>query len=133
VAYTYAISAVNSSAPGSPIGRVPPVHGLAALEFSRPRTVFSFAQLILRWAGPQRRLGAEDLFDPTICLPALPAGTCNGTPGFLVISVRSALRLSRQIYLTGTFDNITNDSYRFHGSGVDGPGIGVHLALEASY
>jgi hypothetical protein len=129
VTYTYATS--EDGAP--PIGRVPPVHGVAALEFSRPRTVFSFAQLVLRWAGPQRRLAVEDQYDPTICLPAVPMGACNGTPGLLVLTLRSALRLSRQIYMTGAIDNITNDSYRFHGSGVDGPGVGVHVAVEANY
>lgn len=133
VAYTYAVSTVDSAAKSSPLGRIPPVHGVAALEFSRPRTVFSFAQLILRWAGPQRRLAPEDLFDPTICLPAVPTSACNGTPGYLVLSLRSVLRLSRQIYLSGVIDNITNDSYRFHGSGVDGPGLGVHLAVEGKY
>jgi hemoglobin/transferrin/lactoferrin receptor protein len=130
VTYTYAAPGPDGS---PPIGRVPPVHGVAALEFSRPRTVFSYAQLVLRWAGPQRRLAAEDLFDPTICLPALPMGACSGTPGFLVLSLRSALRLSSQIHMTGVIENITNDSYRFHGSAVDGPGVGVHVAVEANY
>lgn len=130
VTYTYQPAGADGS---PPIGRVPPVHGVAALEFSRPRTVFSFAQLMLRWAGPQRRLAAEDLFDSTICLPALPMGACNGTPGFLVLSLRSALRLSSQIHMTGTIENITNDSYRFHGSAIDGPGLGVHVAIEANY
>lgn len=133
VAYTYAVSAVDSASSASPLGRIPPVHGIAALEFRRPRTVFSFAQLIMRWGGPQRRLAPEDLFDPTICLPAVPAGSCTGTPGYLVLSVRSVLQLTRQIYLSGVFDNLTNDSYRFHGSGVDGPGLGVHLAVEGNY
>jgi hypothetical protein len=59
--------------------------------------------------------------------------TCNGTQGFFVLSLRSALRLSRQIYMTGVLDNITNDSYRFHGSAMDGPGFGAHVAIEASY
>jgi outer membrane receptor protein involved in Fe transport len=131
MAYTYAVAGPA----GAPIvGRIPPINGMAALEFSRPRNplkVFSYAQLILRWAGPQRRLAAEDLFDPTICPPAIP--TCSGTPSFAILSVRAALRLSRQIYMTGVIDNITNDSYRFHGSGVDGPGVGLHVAVEATY
>lgn len=129
VTYTYA----KGEGGTPPIGRVPPVYGVAALEFSRPRTVFSFAQLIVRWAGPQRQVALEDKFDPTICLPSLPMDACRGTPGFVVLSLRSALRLSRQIYMTGVIDNITNDSYRFHGSGVDGPGVGVHVAVEANY
>jgi len=130
VTYTHAAPGAD----GAPaIGRVPPVHGLAALEFRRSRAVFSFAQLILRWAGPQRQLAAEDFFDPTICLPSLPIEQCHGTPGFVALTLRSALRLSRQLYMTGSIDNITNDSYRFHGSGVDGSGVGVNVAVEATY
>ena len=87
----------------------------------------------LRWAGPQRQLAAEDFFDPTICLPSLPIEQCHGTPGFVALTLRSALRLSRQLYMTGSIDNITNDSYRFHGSGVDGSGVGVNVAVEATY
>ncbi len=125
---------MDGQSDGAPtVGRVPPVHGLAALEFSRPRAVFSFAQLVLRWAGPQRRLAPEDLLDSTVCLPNLPPGMCNGTAGFFVLSLRSALELKRQIHLTGVLDNITNNSYRFHGSGVDGSGVGVHVAVEATY
>ena len=127
VAYTHALAATS---PDSPLPRVPPVHGVAALEFRRPRTIFSFIQLMMRWAGPQRRLSAEDLFDPTICLAST---RCGGTPGFVMVSLRSALRLSRQIQLTAAIDNITNESYRFHGSGLNGPGIGARLGLDANY
>lgn len=127
VAYTHAQATASGEAP---LPRIPPVHGVAALEFRRPRTVFTFVQLLLRWAGPQRQLAAEDQWDPTIC--AL-GGPCNGTPGFYLLSLRSALRLSRQIQLTAAVDNISNESYRFHGSGVDGPGIGARLGLDANY
>ena len=113
--------------------RVPPVHGVAAVEFRRPRTIFNFVQLLVRWAGPQRLMAAEDLWDPTLCPTAPNTLLCSGTPGFLLVSLRSALRLSRQIQLTAAIDNITNESYRFHGSGIDGAGIGARLGLDANY
>ncbi len=127
VAYTHAPATPDGAAP---LPRIPPVHGVAALEFRRPRTVFTFVQLLFRWAGPQRLLAVEDAWDPTIC-PL--GGPCSGTPGFYVLSLRSALRLSRQIQLSAAIDNISNESYRFHGSGVDGPGIGARLGLDANY
>ena len=117
----------------STLPRMPPVHGVAAVEFRRPRTIFNFVQLLVRWAGPQRQLAGEDLWDPTICPTAPVMAGCSGTPGFLLLSLRSALRLSRQIQLTAAVDNITNESYRFHGSGVDGAGIGARLGLDANY
>lgn len=117
----------------STLPRVPPVHGVAAVEFRRPRTIFNFVQLLVRWAGPQRQLATEDLWDPTICPTTPSIAFCNGTPGFMLLSLRSALRLSRQIQLTAAIDNITNESYRFHGSGIDGAGIGARLGLDANY
>jgi hypothetical protein len=36
--------------------------------------------------------------------------------------VRGSLRLSRQIYLSGTLENLTNETYRVHGSGIPVPG-----------
>lgn len=130
VSYTRPDAAASGE---SSLPRVPPVHGVAAVEFRRPRTIFNFVQLLVRWAGPQRQLAAEDLWDPTIC-PTVPnMSLCAGTPGFWLLSLRSALRLSRQIQLTAAIDNITNESYRFHGSGIDGAGIGARLGLDANY
>lgn len=114
-----------------PLPRTPPLNGVAALQLRRPRSIFSFAEVSLRWASAQRDLAAQDLADARVC----PSGvvSCPGTPGFAVLALRGAARLSRSIYVTGAVENMTNTTHRYHGSGVDGPGIGGVLSLEATY
>lgn len=78
----------------------------------------------------QRRLASQDRLDPTIC-PTGPT-LCDGSPWFVMTYLRGSLRLSRQIYLSGVLENLSNDTYRIYGSGVPGPGLGAHLALEGN-
>lgn len=115
----------------SPLPRIPPVNGVAALEMRRPRSIFSFAEVAVTWAGPQPRLAVQDAYDPTVCVPGAPP--CNGSRGFLVVALRGSLRLTDQLHVSGAIDNVVNDSYRYHGSGVDGPGVGANVALEGIY
>lgn len=124
-------AAPSEAARSEPFYKVPPLNGVAAVQLRRPRSIFSFAELSLRWAGPQDRLGQADLDDPRVCVPGAPR--CEGTPGFAVLSMRGAARLSRLVYVTAAVENLTNTSYRFHGSGIDGPGLGANLSLEANY
>lgn len=128
----------RSATPGDPGGpepfyKVPPVNGVAAVQLRRPRSTFTFAELSVRWAGPQDRLGTSDLLDERVCLRTVP--TCQGTPGFAVLSLRGAARLSRQplVMVTAAVENLTNATYRYHGSGVYGPGVGAVVSLEANY
>ena len=48
---------------------------------------------------------------------------CDGSPWFVATYLRTSLRLSRQIYLSALLENLTNDTYRIHGSGVPGPDL----------
>ena len=136
IQYTHG-EAVRPGSPGAatqitePMWRVPPLYGVAALQLRRPRSVWSFAEVALRWAAPQNRLAAQDRLDPTVCAASLQ--TCNGTPGYLIVSLRSSLRLARQMYLSGTIENITNEGYRLHGSGISSAGLGANIGLEANY
>jgi hemoglobin/transferrin/lactoferrin receptor protein len=115
----------------SPVPRIPPVNGVAAIEMRRPRSIFSFAEVAVTWAGPQPRLAVQDAFDPTVCVPG--ALSCRGSLGFLVVALRGSLRLNDQLHVSGAIDNVVNDSYRYHGSGVDGAGVGANVALEGIY
>ncbi len=117
-----------------PFYKVPPLNGVAAVQLRRPRDLFSFAEVQLRWAAPQTLLGQADFDDPRTCLP-IPAFkiACPGTPGFAVVNLRGAARLTRGVQITATLENVANTTYRFHGSGIDGPGLGAMVALEANY
>lgn len=59
---------------------------------------------------------------------ALPLFT--STPGFVVASVRAGWRLSDRVEATVILDNLTDRSYRWHGSGVDAPGFSIAARLR---
>jgi len=127
-AYTW--GEVTLDLPGGfeePMSRVPPVNGRVGVryDFDDDR---GFAQLALRWAGRQDRLSTGDRGDRRIC----PEGAdgCDGTPGYAVLTLRGAARLHQTLRLTMAIENVTNESYRIHGSGVDGPGLSAIVGLE---
>ena len=114
-----------------PMWRVPPLYGLGAVQLRRPRSELTFIEVAVRWAAAQDRLSAQDLYDSTICLPNQLK--CTETPGYLVVSARAAMRLSRRIYMTAALENVTNSTYRMHGSGLVGPGLGANVSFEGNY
>jgi outer membrane receptor protein involved in Fe transport len=76
-----------------------------------------FTELIGRWAFEQDRLSPADITDPRI-----PDG---GTEGYFTVDLRVGTRLSDMLRATLTLVNLTNENYRVHGSGIDGPGFGI--------
>jgi len=129
--YTYGdVKLAGKNDATEPMWRVPPLMGLGALQLRRPRSILSLAEVGARAAMSQRRLASQDRLDPTIC-PTGPT-LCDGSPWFVMTYLRGSLRLSRQIYLSGVLENLSNDTYRIYGSGVPGPGLGAHLALEGN-
>jgi len=129
--YTYGdVKLAGQSSVYEPMWRVPPLTGLGSLQLRRPRSILSLAEVGARAATSQRRLSSQDRLDPTIC--PLGGAVCDGSPWFVVTYLRGSLRLSRQIYLSGILENLTNETYRVHGSGLPGPGLGAHLTLEGN-
>lgn len=117
-----------------PLWRVPPLHGFGTLQLRRPRSLLSFAEVGVRWATAQTRLSVQDRLDPSVCPPASMASmACDGTRGFIVGFARGALRLTRRAHITGTIENLSNETYRLHGSGVTAPGLGAYIAMEGTY
>lgn len=113
-----------------PFSRVPPLWGKGALQYRKPRSMLTLLEGGARLAASQARLSEQDRFDVTIC-PLGPVD-CRGTGGYVVTYLRAALRLSRQMYLSGQFENLAGETYRVHGSGIPGPGLGAHIALEGN-
>lgn len=52
------------------------------------------------------------------------------TPGFFVIGLRGGMRLGPHLDVSVLADNLTDENYRWHGSGVDAPGIGVQARVR---
>jgi len=62
--------------------------------------------------------------------PRIPEG---GTPGFVTHNVRAGIDLNRFGNFTVAWENITNQAYRLHGSGIDGPGTNLVLGYELPF
>jgi len=76
---------------------------------------------MVRWAKRQDRLAPGDFNDKRIC----PNGpdNCAGTPGFGVVSLAGGVQIDRFVDLTLRVENLGNTPYKYHGSGVYGPGL----------
>ena len=83
-----------------------------------------FAEAVVRWADNQDRLSPADESDKRI-----PDG---GTPGYAVADIRAGAQLGASTWATLTVENITDASYRVHGSGVDGAGTGVIVTVSGT-
>lgn len=107
-----------------PLSRVPPLNGTVEIRYAHPETHLVFGAA-LRWALAQDRLAISDLSDARI-----PIG---GTPGYAVVDIRAGWRFERYLQLQLAFENVLDQAYRVHGSGVNGAGRGVAVSLEAAY
>ncbi|MGH9160845.1 MAG: TonB-dependent receptor [Vicinamibacteraceae bacterium] len=58
---------------------------------------------------------------------AAEAPLYTATPGFVVLGLRAGTRLTSRLDLTVIAENLTDRNYRWHGSGVDAPGVNVQV------
>ncbi len=116
LAWTYGEELIT----GDPLRRIPPVNGMLKLAW-RPRARV-WAEGLSLLATQQTRLAAGDKTDPRI-----PAG---GTPGFVTFNVRGGVRLTHGGRIGVGIENLTNQTYRIHGSGIDRPGRNLVVGIE---
>jgi hemoglobin/transferrin/lactoferrin receptor protein len=72
----------------------------------------------------QDRLSSGDISDSRI-----PAG---GTPGWNVINVRAGFDW-KWLGISAGFNNLLDEDYRIHGSGINGYGRSVWVALSVGF
>jgi hemoglobin/transferrin/lactoferrin receptor protein len=53
-----------------------------------------------------------------------------GTPGYVTLNLGGGWKFSENLELTVTLENVTNEDYRVHGSGVNAAGFGVIATLD---
>lgn len=110
----------------APLSRIPPLFGQVALRYQIERPNWTaFAETFVRAASAQDRLSPEDVSDVRI-----PEG---GTPGWWTWHIRAGVTAYERFSLRLSVDNILNEPYKIHGSGVYGPGIGVRVTGELLY
>ena len=121
------------------VRREPPLNGIVGVQWEPLHTQF-WATLFVRGASEQRRLNRSDIRDPRIPGktrdPAEVAFDSNGnavdagTPGWWTLNVRGGIRILEFTRLTLSLENLLNQRYRSHGSGVNAPGFSVSVSLD---
>ena len=104
-----------------PVSRVPPFHGSGEVHyrfFSRWKVGAA-----MRWSLAQTRLAPADIHD----LNRIPPG---GTPGFAVFDLRMSYRAKQQWLASFVLENVFDAAYRYHGSSVNGPGVGGMVIFD---
>ncbi len=103
-----------------PLSRIPPIKGIAGVRWAPARNFLLEAYTFGTRA--QRRLSPGDLRDARI--------QRGGTPGFTILNFRGSLEIPSIGMLSAGLENATNLAYRWHGSGIDAPGINVVVGLS---
>ena len=113
--YTYGQNVTKNE----PFRRIPPLFGDFSLRYGRNK-YFIILQALA--ANKQDRLSSGDIDDHRI-----PDG---GTPGWFITNIKTGVDW-KKISLKLALNNIFNEAYRYHGSGVDS--LGRHLAASVRY
>ncbi|MFD2573588.1 TonB-dependent receptor domain-containing protein [Spirosoma soli] len=116
--YTYG----QNSTANEPFRRIPPLNGRFGVTY-QPTTGW-WARAELLYAGAQTRLAAGDVSDNRIAK--------GGTPAWEVINVNGGYRW-RNVTVSAELQNLTNEAYRTHGSGVDGVGRSAWLSVLVNF
>jgi hemoglobin/transferrin/lactoferrin receptor protein len=112
-----------------PTSKTPPPFGTLGVRWSAPAGRW-FGEGLVRYALDQERISELDRGDPRIC-PDVP-GECRGTAGWAVFVLRGGAKVSSHLRVTLALENLTDESYRYHASGIQGAGLGVSAAVEGT-
>lgn len=104
-----------------PFRRIPPLNGRAGLTYQSPTGWWVRAELLM--AGAQTRLAKGDQDDNRI--------QKGGTPAWQVVNLNGGYRW-KFVTVSAELQNLSNEAYRTHGSGVDGVGRSAWLSVLVS-
>ena len=104
-----------------PFRRIPPLNGRVGLSYKRNGW---WARTEWLWAGVQTRLAKGDIDDNRI--------TKGGTPGWQIVNLNGGYRW-KCLTISAELQNLTNEAYRTHGSGVDGVGRSGWLSVLVNW
>ncbi len=111
------------------IRRLAPLSGAVALKWTAPSQKYWVQGKIIA-AATQDNLGAGDFGDGQR-IPV--SGSRVGTPSYVIASLYSGWQISDSLELTASIENLTDEDYRVHGSGVNGQGINIGLGVKYSW
>jgi hemoglobin/transferrin/lactoferrin receptor protein len=107
------------------ISRVMPLTGRLALRW-QPEGKTYWVEGVVDAADKADRLSADDARDTQ----RIPHG---GTPGYLVVTLRGGVRAGDALAFTLALENLTDEDYRIHGSGVNEPGRQLVVSAELTF
>ena len=105
------------------VSRLMPLTSQVALRW-QPAGAGYWAEAVVDAAEKADRLSADDERDTQ----RIPPG---GTPGYTVLTLRSGFVVMDDLQLTVALENVTDEDYRIHGSGVNEPGR--NLVVQADW
>jgi outer membrane receptor protein involved in Fe transport len=111
----------EASGTTDPADRMPPFNGRLGLLYDAAESWTLEPYLV--FAGRQDRLSERDVHDTRI--------DPNGTPGWITVNVATSWQLNEQWQLRMTLENIFDENYRMHGSGIDAVGRNFIISANA--
>ena len=122
----------DKAAPGDPdvfitgpVTRLMPLSARVGVRWEDPGSSL-WAEFLAAGAAKQDDLAQNDIGDTQ----RIPPG---GTPGYLVLHARAGMTIGERTEVTLGLENLTDEDYRFHGSGSNQPGFGVLLAVSHTF
>jgi outer membrane receptor protein involved in Fe transport len=123
--YAQAFSNVGyNDTANEPVSKVPPPQAELGWRLDAADGSW-FVQAYSVVALSQHRLSAADLADPRF--------SKDGTSGWWTVNVRGGLPLDDRLRLTMALENIFDQRYRVHGSGIDAPGFNAVVQMEVEF
>lgn len=116
------LNEIGGSISEDTIRRLSPISGSVALKWTHPSERFWIEGTLLA-AATQDNLAAGDAGDSQ----RIPS---NGTPGYLVANLYAGVQATDNIDLNFGLENITDQDYRVHGSGVNEAGINARFGAK---
>lgn len=108
-----------------PLGKIAPLVGYAGVRWQTSDSRF-WTELVGLTYGEAGRLNAADQADTSRVPP-------NGTPSFLLLTLRGGCKVTENLIVTASLDNLLNQTYRYHGSGSNEPGFGATLGATVKF
>lgn len=104
------------------LSRIPPGYGFISFRWSGSGALQPWAEFVYHFAGDQRDISPRDASDDRI--------GPDGTDGFNIFNVRGGLSISKNIRLIVALENISDEEYKYHSSGVYRPGFQIVGGVE---
>ncbi|MGJ8726324.1 MAG: TonB-dependent receptor [Roseibacillus sp.] len=107
-----------------PVSRLSPLRGSLALRYEPNNLWWAEARLIA--AARANRLSEGDRGDTQ----RIPPG---GTPSYVTASLAAGWQATENLDFTFSLQNLTDEDYRIHGSGLNEPGFGATLTTRYTF